>query len=278
MPEFKTHLPEPAKPFEKPLATGKPGHLPFIFSRFIASQCAVCHSWPAAPVCQPCQTRFMPEVLRCSRCALPMPALHQLRLPAPALSPLPLPVCTPCRIRPPLLDQTLAAVSYAYPWSGLMADFKFGGNPGWAGFFAGLLLQTPGVTEALDSLHQDDWLLPLPLSAERLRQRGFNQSWEITRSLATLSQTRARLDAQLLLRVRHDPPQNELPRAARLVNVEQAYAVEPLRVRQLQGRRVLLVDDVMTTGASLQAAAQVLRKAGVAQITALVVARTAPQD
>ena len=159
-----------------------------------------------------------------------------------------------------------------------MADFKFGGAPGWAGFFAGLLLQAPGVAEALAALQQDDWLLPLPLSAERLCQRGFNQSWEITRSLAKLSQTRARLDAQLLLRVRHSPPQNELPRAARLANVAQAYAVEPLRIGELKGRRVLLVDDVMTTGASLQAAAQVLRQAGAAQITALVVARTARQD
>ena len=176
------------------------------------------------------------------------------------------------------MDQTLAAVSYAYPWSNLMADFKFGGAPGWAGFFAGLLWQTPGVAEALAALQPEDWLLPLPLSAERLRQRGFNQSWEITRSLAALSQTRARLDAQLLLRVRHSPPQNELPRAARLANVAQAYAVEPLRIGELKGRHVLLVDDVMTTGASLQAAAQVLRQAGAAQITALVVARTARQD
>jgi predicted amidophosphoribosyltransferase len=74
--------------------------------------------------------------------------------------------------------------------------------------------------------------------------------------------------------VRDTPPQRELPLAERLRNVQDAFAVEPLQAAQLRGRRVVLVDDVMTSGASLRAAATVLRQAGAAHITALVVART----
>lgn len=181
-------------------------------------------------------------------------------------------------MRPPPLDGVIAAVSYAYPWSGLMAQFKFGNAPGWAGFFADLLLQTPGVADALTVLQKGDWLLPLPLSSQRLGQRGFNQSWEIARHLAAKSALSAQVDAGLLLRVRHGQPQNALPRTERLANVAHAYAVEPLRLGALQGRRVILIDDVMTTGASLHAAALALRQAGAAHITALVVARTSADD
>jgi predicted amidophosphoribosyltransferase len=78
-----------------------------------------------------------------------------------------------------------------------------------------------------------------------------------------------------LLRVIDTPAQRTLPRHARLRSVDHAYAVDPLKAAQLQGRRVVLLDDVMTTGASLQASAKALRVAGAAHITALVLARTA---
>ena len=81
-------------------------------------------------------------------------------------------------------------------------------------------------------------------------------------------------DAAMLLRTRHTAAQSALTRAERLQNVQGAFAVEPLRAHELRGRRVVLVDDVMTTGASLRAAASALRLAGAAHITALVFART----
>ena len=86
----------------------------------------------------------------------------------------------------------------------------------------------------------------------------------------------ARADALLLLRTRNTRPQTELKRGARLANVKGAFQVDPLRAAELRGRRVVLVDDVMTSGASLYTAAQVLRDAGAAHVTAVVLARTAP--
>ena len=184
--------------------------------------------------------------------------------------------CTACLRQPPPLDAALAAVPYAYPWSTLITRYKFGEQHGWAGFFAARMLQAPGAAQALDALQAGDWLLPLPLSAERLQTRGFNQAWELAKALARQSPTQAQTDARLLLRVKHTLPQSQLGRAARLANVQGAFQVDPLRAPALHGRRVVLVDDVMTSGASLFAAAQALRGAGAAHITALVLARTAP--
>jgi ComF family protein len=185
------------------------------------------------------------------------------------------PLCGACAIEAPPLDRAFAGVAYAYPWSTLVAGYKFGERHGWAGFFAGLLLQSPGLAQVFGELGPEDWLLPIPLSAERLQARGFNQAWELCAALARQTQTSARPAAGLLLRVRHTRPQSQLKRKERLANVRGAFQFDPLRAAELRDRRVLLVDDVMTSGASLYTAAQVLRDAGVAHITAVVLARTA---
>ena len=179
-----------------------------------------------------------------------------------------------CVRHPPPLDAALAGVDYAYPWSELITRYKFGERPGWAAFFAALLLQAPGVQRAFEVLQPDDLIVPMPLSGERLQQRGFNQAWELASALGRQSGSLATSRARLLLRVKHTRAQTDLPRDARLANVKGAFQVDPLRVALLAGRRVILVDDVMTSGASLFTAAQVLRSAGAAHITALALART----
>lgn len=122
---------------------------------------------------------------------------------------------------------------------------------------------------AEDTLQACDRVLPIPLSRERLAERGYNQSWLLARRLSP-----EKADHQLLLRVRHTPPQRTLPRSERLTNLQGAFAVEPLGAKRLRGQKLLLIDDVMTSGASLHAAAQVLMQAGAAQVSALVLART----
>lgn len=218
----------------------------------VPGQCAVCHAWPARPVCDACVARFAQPLPRCRTCALPLPA-HLAQ-------------CPDCLRTPPPLDACLAAVSYAYPWSGCIAQFKFNQQPGWAATLATLLRSAPWVEPALDTC---DLLVPMPLSRERLRERGFNQALVLARQLDA-----TKTDATLLLRVRDTPAQSALDRAARLRNVQGAFLVDPLRAAAARGRRLVLVDDVMTSGASLHAAAQALRAAGAAHITALVVART----
>ena len=124
------------------------------------------------------------------------------------------------------------------------------------------------------SLGPNDLIVPLPLSKERLKTRGFNQAWELASQLAAQSASRAATDATLLLRVRNTPPQTQLKRQARQDNVRGAFQIDPLRAARLAGKRVVLVDDVMTSGASVFSAASVLRTAGAAHITGVVLART----
>lgn len=168
----------------------------------------------------------------------------------------------------------LAALDYAYPWSALVSAYKFGEQPAWAPFFAALMLKAPGVRPAFDHLEKTDLILPVPLSRERLQSRGFNQAWELAHALARQSGSSATADTTLLLRVKNTRPQTELLRRERLANVKGAFQVDPLRALQVKGKRLLLVDDVMTSGASIFTAAQALRAAGAAHITGIVLART----
>ena len=217
----------------------------------LPSQCAVCHAWPGTPVCEACVQVFAQPCARCRRCALPTSEGQTL--------------CGSCTTTDNALDAALAAVSYAYPWSKLVLEFKFAQHPGWARSMALLMRSAPWVEPALE---RADLLLPMPLSRERLQERGFNQALLLAQALVP-----SKTQAHVLLRVRHTPPQSSLSRAARLDNVRHAFAMEPLHSAAVAGKRVVLVDDVMTSGASLTAAAQCLRQAGAAHITALVFAR-----
>jgi ComF family protein len=216
------------------------------------SRCAVCGGWPARPLCDGCVDRFARPQARCGRCALPVPD---------GVS-----TCGQCLREAPPLDACFAAVSYAYPWSGLVARFKFQGEPAWANGLAALLKTVPGVQE---EVQHADLVLPMPLAAPRLAQRGFNQALQLARELAP-----AKTQPRLLLRVRDTVSQATLDARARRANVRGAFGIEPLRHGEVRGKRALLIDDVMTSGASLHAAAEALRAAGAARVAAVVLART----
>jgi ComF family protein len=196
--------------------------------------------------------RFAQPRPRCRRCALPVP---------PGVA-----ECGRCLREPPPLDACHAAVDYEYPWSTLVTQFKFDGKPEWARTFALLLRSAPWVERALEEAHA---VVPMPLAAARLAERGFNQALLLARALAA-----ARTRAELLLRTRHTAAQSALDRQARLANVRGAFLVEPRLAPALRGQRVVLVDDVMTSGATIFSAAAALRRAGAAQVTAIVFART----
>jgi ComF family protein len=232
-----------------------PGWLTGIFSALptLPSQCAVCHAWPAEPVCGDCQRRFLtPATARCSTCAIRVPdAIRQ---------------CGACLRHPLLLDSCHAAVDYAYPWAELLGSFKFHDQPAWARVLATMMRTHPLVRSVLDGA---DLVIPIPLARERLLERGYNQAQLLAKHLAS-----AKLNTRLLLRVRPTHTQSRLSRAERLRNLRGALAIEPLQIQALAQRNIVLVDDVMTTGATLQACATALRQAGAAQVHAIVFART----
>lgn len=175
-------------------------------------------------------------------------------------------VCGACLLNPPQMDVCLAAVDYGYPWSGVIGAFKFRQQPHWARSLAQLLRATPAVEAAIEGAHL---VVPVPLSAARLRERGYNQALELARALAP-----RKTDSAILLRTQDGQAQHHLPRALRLRNLAHAYAVDPMQYPKIRGRRVVLVDDVLTTGTTLNRASYALRQAGASHITGLVFART----
>ena len=223
----------------------------------LPSRCAICHAWPAQPICPACAARFAPALARCETCALPVP---------PGVA-----RCGACLRTSPPVDRCLTATTYQWPWSGLIARLKFQQDVGLAGPLGRLLLQAPGVAEVLA---QADWVLPMPLAPQRLAERGYNPALLLARALAP-----GRCQGAWLLRVRDTPPQRGLSRAERLRNVRGAFALEPRHADALHEQRVVLVDDVMTTGASLHEAARALRAAAApAHIATLTLARTEVPD
>ena len=222
-------------------------------------QCAVCRSWDTQPVCADCVSRFAPVVPRCRRCGL--------RLAAAA------PMCGACLADPPPFDACVVGCDYAFPWDRLIADFKF---------HARLELAAPltqrlraAIEQAAQPLPQ--WVLPVPLAPQRLAERGYNQAWELARRLARSLGCRA--DAQLLDRPLGGAHQAELGLAQRQKNLKGAFVPHPRRQVSLQGSHVAVVDDVMTSGATLREAAAALRRGGAARVDAWVLARTpAPND
>ncbi|MDD0839697.1 phosphoribosyltransferase family protein [Curvibacter sp. HBC61] len=221
----------------------------------LPSQCAICHAWPAQRVCETCVLRFAQPRHRCRRCALPCPTEVSL--------------CGACVTHPPPLDSCHAAVDYGYPWVRCIAEFKFQQQVGWAQALAPLMLHNPDL---FDCLQRSDWLLPMPLAPARLQERGYNQALVLAHQLR-----RPRVCADGLLRLRNTPSQRGLSRTERQRNLRDALLANPAHRAQLQGACLVLIDDVMTTGASLEAAATALRAAGAREVHACVLARTPPE-
>jgi ComF family protein len=172
--------------------------------------------------------------------------------------------CGACRQRPPAFDRLLALWSYRPPLDAVVRGLKFGRLD-----YLGRHLAEAMAAGLAPRLAGCDRVVPVPLHWRRRLARGYNQAERIARPLAR----RLGLPCvQALARRRATPPQSLLGREERLANLRRAFHVpRPERVR---GLHVLLVDDVATTGATLEAAAAALRKAGAAAVTALVAGRT----
>ena len=197
----------------------------------------------------------------CPACLAELPRQPELACPVCAL---PTPggaVCGHCLNAPPAFDATRALFSYAFPVDRMVQALKYHHRLALARFFADGLQRMPASGGV-------DLLLPMPLHVQRLRRRGFNQAVEIARPLARAWDLPLELAA--VRRERDVPAQAGLARAARIANLRGAFRCE----RPLAGLHVLVVDDVMTTGASLNELARTLKRQGAARVENLVLART----
>lgn len=200
----------------------------------------------------------------CAACDAALPYLDGPHCPVCALPTPDGATCGRCLKKQPLFTRTVAPFAYAFPLDCLVQALKFNGRLHLASGLAGHLARR--IT------HRPDCIVPMPLHPARLARRGHNQSLELARHVAS------RLDIPLLhgacQRVRDTPPQSELKWNERTKNMRKAFRC----VEDLSGRHVAMVDDVMTSGASLNELALALRRAGAREVSAWVLARTLPHD
>ena len=219
----------------------------FALDVLLPQNCLLCDS-PAArhPLCRACEAALPRLPARCPVCA--MPSTGSL-------------ICGSCQRKPPAFDATLAALPYLFPVDRLIGAFKFHARLQLAPWFAALLAPLVPSVNAL---------IALPLHRTRLAERGFNQAHEVARRLALL--TRTPLLIRGLVRTRQTDEQSRLPPGARARNVRGAFHCGS----SLAGNTVALVDDVMTTGATLEECARTLKRAGAERVVNVVIARTLP--
>jgi ComF family protein len=173
-------------------------------------------------------------------------------------------VCGACLKRPPAFDRTVAALTYAFPLDRLIPRLKYHGR----------LAIAPALGESLaravESSPRPDRLIAMPLHAKRIRERGFNHATEIAREVA--KPLGLMLDTTSCQRIRDTPPQMGLKHDARRRNVRGAFTCSG----NVEGQHIALIDDVMTTGTSLDELAAALKRAGAREVSCWVVARTPP--
>ncbi len=218
-------------------------------------QCMLCHQWQWRAICQTCEQAFAASQPRCQRCALPLHGGQSH--------------CLICEDYPPEFDRAVAAVDYTSPWRELIASLKFKQDTALATPLAGLLAQR---IKAQSQRSRPQWIIPTPLSAERLRERGFNQSWLLAQALS--KQLGIPTLPHALRRVKETPRMMTLQANERRHHIRNAFAIAPEHRRALAGRHVAVVDDVLTSGATLHEIALTLRPVGVRSISVWVVART----
>ena len=170
--------------------------------------------------------------------------------------------CGQCLSEPPAFDASVAAFEYRFPLDRLVQRFKFGGDLAAGRWLGKELARATGGRE------RPELLVAPPLSRARLRGRGFNQAIELARVVAAAHGFR--LDARAVERVRDTVAQAGLGRRERRANLREVFAVP----RPCPGAHVAIVDDVMTTGATVEAVARALKRAGARRVSAWVVART----
>ena len=209
---------------------------------------------PGAALCGPCLEDLQRVVHPCRCCASPLPVSGQ---------------CPACARRPPVLDRVYAPWAYAWPLDRLVLGCKHAGDARSERVL--VTLARVAAAEQLTAGEHPDVVVPVPLHPVRLRQRGFNQAQPLARAVADILGVPAA--PWLARRIRATESQQGLGAQARRRNVRDAFAVDVSVFPDLEGARVLLVDDVVTTGATLNALAATLRAAGARGVDALALAR-----
>lgn len=222
--------------------------------------CALCGMRSDAVVCRACTDQFLaPGGARCRRCANPLgPAEVYWQ-------------CGACQAQRPAFDATIVAADYSSPLDQLVLQLKFGGALALAPWFGQAL---KAAVAARRGFGMPNVLCPVPLGPRRLVERGFNQALEIARPLSAALGIPLR--AALAIRARDTAAQSGVAPAQRKQNIRHAFIVAPDALAMVRGQHIGVVDDVMTSGATLNELAATFKRFGAARVSNFVFARTPP--
>ena len=215
--------------------TALPASIPPIF----CPQCLAQLPWITAPLCTCCGTPFRAGTSH---------------------------ICGACLAQPPAYSLARSLFRYEDPLRSAILALKFQGDLTLLPSLASLCQQA----ELYAHIGEPDWIVPVPLHPSRLRERGFNQALHLAR--ACFPQWRQRIAPLLLHRVLHTAPQSSLDGSARRRNLQGAFSLG--QGQQCRGKKLLLVDDVLTTGTTGLACSRVLRQGGAAQVEVFTLARS----
>jgi ComF family protein len=199
----------------------------------------------------------------CEACEADLPRLEGGQCPQCALPAAGGCLCGHCLSKPPHFDSARAVFRYDFPVDKLMHSFKYAHRLALGAYF-GKKMATLPRPEIADSI------VPLPLHPDRLRERGFNQSLELAKTIAKI--WKIPVDGEKCERIRNTPAQAGLPWKDRAGNIRNAFRY----AENCEGKHFILIDDVMTTGASLSECARAIKRRGAARVDVLVLARTLP--
>lgn len=223
-----------------------------LFARMMPQDCQLCGVASPATICAACANDLPVRLTQGCTCCGQIADMQSLEGE----------ICGDCLADPPKFDVTESAFSYAFPLDKLMQSFKFNANLALLDLFVEHFVAILERNAAV----MPDAIIPMPLARKRLATRGFNQSALLAREIG--KKLGVKVESHGLLRVRETPPQAGLNRAARLENMKGAFDC----AQNLAGLRIALVDDVMTTGATMSDAARALKKQGAATVDAWVIA------
>jgi ComF family protein len=217
--------------------------------------CLMCGNWQQRSLCDACLCSTQRRVARCLRCAIELDTTQGTS------------TCQLCDDQSPEFDRAITALDYAQPWSSVLARLKFREGTALAGPLGELLAQAVKARGG-----RADWVLPVPLSRQRMAERGYNQSWLLAKTVAQSLGLTARHD--LVGRQWHTPRLMQLDAEQRRAQIHGAFEVSEASAQQMAGRDLAVVDDVMTTGATLNELSATLLAAGARSVSVWVVART----